>query len=93
MAWLTEFPDAHVEITGFADERGTTGHNARLSTRRAQSVAAALTGRGLAAARIDGVSGSGETTTFAAGPEAGQLKANRRAQIRFIRNASTPPSP
>jgi len=93
MTWLTGFSDAHVEITGFADERGTPGHNARLSARRARSVASALTARGLAAARIDGVSGSGATTTFAAGTEAGQLKANRRVQIRFIRNASTPPSP
>jgi outer membrane protein OmpA-like peptidoglycan-associated protein len=93
MTWLTEFSDAHVEITGFADERGTAGHNARLSTRRAQSVATALIGRGLTAARIDGIAGSGETASFAAGTEAGQLKANRRVQIRFIRNASTPPSP
>lgn len=93
MSWLNQFPDAHVQIEGFADERGPTGHNARLSQRRADAVAAALMGRGLDAARIDSAAGSGETTTFAAGREAGQLKANRRVSIRFIRNASTPPGP
>ena len=93
MTWLTEFSDAHVEIEGFADETGPAGPNVGLSQRRAQSVAAALTSRGLTAARIDSISGSGETTAFAAGAATGQLKANRRARIRFVRNASTPPGP
>jgi outer membrane protein OmpA-like peptidoglycan-associated protein len=93
MAWLNQFSDAHVEIEGFADERGPTTLNAGLSQRRADSVAGGLLGRGLDASRIDRSAGSGETTAFAAGREAGQLKANRRAAIRFIRNASTPPGP
>ena len=93
MTWLAEFSDAHVEIEGFADETGPTGPNAGLSRRRADSVAAALMARGLDAARIDSVAGSGETTAFAAGGAAGQLKANRRVRIRFVRNASTPPGP
>jgi len=93
MSWLNEFGDAHVEIEGFADERGPTALNAGLSQRRADSVAAGLMSRGLDPSRIDRSRGNGETTGFAAGKEAGQLKANRRAQIRFIRNASTPPGP
>jgi outer membrane protein OmpA-like peptidoglycan-associated protein len=67
--------------------------NAGLSQRRAESVAQALLTRGLDPARIDSASGRGETTAFAAGTQAGQLRANRRARIRFIRNASTPPGP
>ncbi len=93
IGWMAEFSDAHVEIDGFADETGPAGHNAGLSRRRADSVAAALIGRGLAPLRIDRISGGGETSAFAAGSTAGQLKANRRARIRFIRNASTPPGP
>jgi outer membrane protein OmpA-like peptidoglycan-associated protein len=93
MTWLAEFSDAHVEITGFADETGPSGLNAGLSQRRAESVAHALLTRGLDPARIDSASGRGETRAFAAGTQAGQLQANRRARIRFIRNASTPPGP
>ncbi|WP_341679293.1 DUF4157 domain-containing protein [Niveibacterium sp. SC-1] len=93
MSWLNEFGDAHVEIEGFADERGPTTLNAGLSQRRADSVVAGLMARGLDPSRVDRSTGSGETTSFAAGKEAGQLKANRRARIRFIRNASTPPGP
>ncbi len=93
MLWLNEFSDAHVEIEGFADERGSTTLNAGLSQRRADSVAAELMGRGLDPSRIDSSTGSGKTAAFAAGREAGQLQANRRARIRFIRNASTPPGP
>lgn len=93
ITWLTEFADAHVEIEGFADERGPLGLNAGLSQRRAESVAQALIARGLDPGRVDSATGRGETTAFAAGAEAGQLQANRRARIRFIRNASTPPGP
>lgn len=93
MTWLGEFSDAHVEIEGFADETGAARRNAGLSRRRAESVAVALMDRGLHGARIDSVTGSGETTAFAAGREAGQLRANRRVRIRFMRNASTPPGP
>jgi outer membrane protein OmpA-like peptidoglycan-associated protein len=93
MTWLGQFGDAHVEIEGFADETGPAGLNARLAQRRADSLVTALTGRGLAARRIDSAVGRGATDTFAAGAQAGQLKANRRARIRFVRNASTPPGP
>jgi outer membrane protein OmpA-like peptidoglycan-associated protein len=93
MDWLRAYPDAHVEIEGFADERGPAAYNARLSRRRAEAVATELMGRGLDFARIDSISAGGETTTFAPGRQAGQLRANRRARIRFIRNASTPPGP
>ena len=91
ISWLAEFPDAHVEIEGFADETGPAGFNAGLSQRRADSAAAELMRRGLDPGRIDSALGRGETDVFAAGSQAGQLKANRRARIRFVRNASTPP--
>jgi outer membrane protein OmpA-like peptidoglycan-associated protein len=93
MTWLGEFSDAHVEIEGFADERGPTGPNIGLSQRRADAVAAELIGRGLDPGRVDFSTGRGETTAFAGGAQAGQLQANRRARIRFVRNASTPPGP
>jgi outer membrane protein OmpA-like peptidoglycan-associated protein len=93
ISWLAEFSDAHVEIEGFADERGPVGLNDRLSQGRAESVAQALIARGLDPGRIDSVAGHGETSAFAPGAQAGQLQANRRARIRFVRNASTPPGP
>ena len=93
MKWLGRFSDAHVEIEGFADEAGPSGPNAGLAQRRADAVAAALAGRRLDPSRIDFSRGRGETSAFAAGAQTGQLRANRRVRIRFVRNASTPPGP
>lgn len=90
-SWMAAHSDVHLEIDGFADERGRLGHNRDLSQRRADNVAAMLIGRGVDLARIDRVEGQGETATFAAGADTGQLQANRRVRIRFIRTATEMP--
>jgi outer membrane protein OmpA-like peptidoglycan-associated protein len=89
--WMAAHSDVHLEVEGFADERGRVGYNKDLSQRRAEMVAALLLGRGVDPARIDSVIGRGETASFAAGAEAGQLQANRRARVRFVRTATEMP--
>lgn len=90
--WMALHDDVHLEIEGFADERGRAADNLGLSQRRADNIAGLLLGRGVDPARIDAVRGRGETDTFAAGAEPGQLQANRRVRIRFVRTASEMPS-
>jgi outer membrane protein OmpA-like peptidoglycan-associated protein len=90
-SWMALHSDVQLEIDGFADERGSAAHNADLSQRRADVVAALLIGRGVDPARITSASGRGETASFAAGAEAGQLQANRRVRIRFVRTATEMP--
>jgi outer membrane protein OmpA-like peptidoglycan-associated protein len=90
--WMAAHSDVRLEIEGFADERGRVGYNRDLSQRRADMVAALLLGRGVDPTRIDSVIGRGETASFAAGAEGGQLQANRRVRVRFVRTATEMPS-
>jgi outer membrane protein OmpA-like peptidoglycan-associated protein len=90
--YLSRYPDVQVEITGYADERGSDTHNSALSLNRATSVQALLVGMGVAASRIEVPIGMSETTAFAPGsPVAapGSLTANRRVAVRFVRTASS----
>jgi outer membrane protein OmpA-like peptidoglycan-associated protein len=92
-SYLSRYPDVRVEITGYADERGSTTHNSALSLNRAMSVQSLLVGMGVDPGKIDVPIGMSETTGFAPGsPVAapGSLTANRRVAVRFVRTASTP---
>ena len=56
LAYLTRNPDVEMSLEGFADQvGGASDYNRDLSLRRAESVEAALLGRGIAAARINGI--------------------------------------
>jgi outer membrane protein OmpA-like peptidoglycan-associated protein len=96
--YMNRYPDVQVEVTGFADERGSVPHNLDLSRRRAQSVATLLLTAGVSAGRIRTIAAGGETDTFsprgpttpAGPPHAGMLQANRRVVVSFHRTASTP---
>ncbi len=87
---LRRYLDVRLEIDGFADERGSHGHNVDLSQRRAENVRARAVALGVDPARIDYTVGWGETSSFATGHNAGTLRANRRVVITFVRTASTP---
>jgi outer membrane protein OmpA-like peptidoglycan-associated protein len=90
MDYLDRYPDVLLQIEGYADERGSIAENDALSLRRAQSVENLLLLLGVDPARIDFAVGWGETAMFAAGKSSGQLQANRRVVITFVRSASTP---
>ena len=93
-SYMGRYPDVRLQVEGYADETGPARHNLDLSFRRANNVAAILTGIGVDPGRIDPLTGAahGETTAFSAGSPAeapGSLRANRRVVITFVRTAST----
>jgi outer membrane protein OmpA-like peptidoglycan-associated protein len=93
LSYLSSFSDVVVDIDGYADERGTLGHNKRLSQDRANFIQALAISFGIDPGRIQRVEGHGETTTFSAGSASaapGSLRANRRVVMSFHRTASTP---
>ncbi len=49
---LSTMPDVHIQLDGFADERGDTDYNQRLSARRAEHVRDILMSNGVAESRI-----------------------------------------
>lgn len=49
---LAAMPDVHIQLDGFADERGNADYNQRLSARRAEHVRGILTSNGVAESRI-----------------------------------------
>lgn len=59
-ASLAAMPDIHVQLDGFADERGDTAYNQDLSSRRAEYVRDLLTASGIALDRIE-VTAHGES--------------------------------
>jgi outer membrane protein OmpA-like peptidoglycan-associated protein len=90
--YLSRYPDVRIEITGYADERGSDSHNSALSQNRALSVQQLLIDMGVDASRLDVPIGMSETAAFSAGSPAaaaGSLTANRRVVIRFVRTATS----
>jgi len=80
-ALVSALPQAQVRIAGYADPRGSDTYNDELSLRRAQSVAAVLTGSGVPAERIV-IEAHGKTESTS---EAGDLDAyalDRRVTVR-----------
>lgn len=69
--------DQKVEIKGYADLRYTVAYNIALSQRRADSVVAFLTGKGLVKERIVSAVGQGKTEQFGAGRSPENLQKNR----------------
>ncbi len=74
-------PNAAVSIEGHTDVRGDDAYNQALSQRRAESVRAWLTGRGVAASRIT-ATGAGESRPVRTGTTEADHQANRRVEIR-----------
>jgi outer membrane protein OmpA-like peptidoglycan-associated protein len=89
-SYMSRYPDAQIDVTGFADERGDASRNLDLSLRRAERVHQLLENLGIDPGRLGFPIGHGETGQFAAGADAGTWRANRRVVIRFTRTATTP---
>ncbi|MCM0613575.1 OmpA family protein [Marinobacter sediminum] len=76
-------PETIVEIAGHSDSRGEAGYNQFLSQRRAEAVAARLTGPlGIDPARVNAV-GYGEEQPIASNTTANGRAANRRVEARI----------
>lgn len=78
-----QYPDTHLLITGYTDNRGSSMMNHALSERRAESVKAYLVDRGVAAERIT-AQGMGEEHPVADNATAAGRAQNRRVEIRSV---------
>ena len=77
---LKQYPAAHIRIAGFADARGDNAANVQLGKARAESVKAALVSEGIAADRIETVSGGATDPVDTNATPSGRLQ-NRRTEL------------
>ena len=77
---LAQNPNRTVLIEGFTDSTGGAAHNQELSERRAASVAAALSGMGVAPNRV-AMKGYGPAFPVASNDSAASRQVNRRVEI------------
>ena len=82
-ATLVEYDQTMVEVAGHTDSTGSTAYNQALSERRAQSVAAYLTSRGVRNARLM-VVGDGESHPIASNATPEGRAQNRRVEITIV---------
>jgi outer membrane protein OmpA-like peptidoglycan-associated protein len=82
-ATLGEYHETIIEVAGHTDSTGGADYNQRLSERRAQSVAAYLTSRGVAHTRLI-VVGDGERDPVASNETAAGRQQNRRVEITIV---------
>ena len=84
LSWFVEkmqpYPKAQILVQGFADSTGGEGTNKTLSEDRAKAVAAALSAKGIAAARMD-VRGFGVDSPAATNVTAKGRNRNRRVEV------------
>lgn len=79
-ATLAQYSTAKIRIAGYADARGSEPANAELGKARGESVKAALVAKGIAADRIETVSG-GEGDPVDSNATAGGRFENRRTEL------------
>jgi outer membrane protein OmpA-like peptidoglycan-associated protein len=77
---MQPYPQANFLVQGFADSIGSEATNQQLSVARAQAVAAALSQRGIAPARMD-VQGFGTASAAATNLTAQGRRDNRRVEV------------
>ena len=80
---LAEFEQTVVEVAGHTDSTGSNAYNQSLSERRANSVSAYLTGRGVIAQRLITL-GMGETRPVADNSSTSGRQTNRRVEITMV---------
>ena len=77
---LTAFPNATVELQGYADSTGAEPHNAQLGAHRAEAVEQALIAQGVAADRMKTATGGSSHPTEPNATVAGRAE-NRRTEL------------
>ncbi|HXQ28486.1 MAG TPA: OmpA family protein [Gemmatimonadales bacterium] len=80
---LIATPDMRVEVAGYTDNLGPTGHNIRLSRLRAAAVKAYLVKKGVSADRLT-VKGYGSANPIAPNTTATGRAANRRVELHRL---------
>ena len=73
--------DVRIEVQGHCDDRGTTGYNMGLGSRRASAIGRFLQMQGIETSRVDTVS-YGEERPLAQGNYESAWSQNRRAEFR-----------
>jgi len=79
-ATLTQYPNARIRIAGYADARGAEPANVALGKARADSIKAALVGKGIDAGRVETASG-GEADPVDTNATASGRFENRRTEL------------
>ncbi|HEY0766653.1 MAG TPA: OmpA family protein [Steroidobacteraceae bacterium] len=82
-ATLVQYDQTMVEVAGHTDSTGSAAYNQTLSERRAKSVAAYLSSRGVRAARLM-VLGDGENHPVASNGTAVGRQQNRRVELTIV---------
>ena len=80
VSFLSMYPDRSAIIEGHTDSVGDEGYNQLLSQRRADSVKAYLTGKGVSGTRLTSM-GKGEVYPIAGNESAGGRQQNRRVEV------------
>jgi|SRR5579864_1420325 len=81
-ALLVAMPQARVRVAGYADPRGSDEYNDELSLRRAQSVAAVLSGAGVPAGRVL-IEAHGKSESASAAGDLDGYALERRVTVRL----------
>lgn len=87
-ATLVEYDQTLIEVAGHTDSSGSESYNQSLSERRASSVAAYLSNRGVPMRRIVTV-GAGELHPIATNETAAGREQNRRVEVTIVPVAQT----
>lgn len=82
-ATLVQYDQTMVEVAGHTDSTGSAAYNQALSERRAQSVAAYLTSRGVRSARLM-IVGDGENHPIASNDTPEGRQQNRRVELTIV---------
>ncbi len=78
---LSKYPELKVEVAGHTDSVGTDAYNQGLSERRARAVYDYLTGKGIAASRLVGPNGYGESRPIDTNDTSEGRARNRRTEL------------
>lgn len=80
---LQAYPNARIRVVGYADARGSDPANRELGQRRADAVKQALGAQGVAANRVEAVSGGEEEPVATNATAPGQAE-NRRTEVVIV---------
>lgn len=83
IAFMQKYPEVTVQLTGHADERGSSEYNLALGNRRANAVASLAKGVGISANRLD-VMSLGEEKPAVVGHTEESYAKNRRVEVEYF---------